>query len=647
MRSNIKSGKIYLFWVLIVTLILNDLSIAGQTEYNVIDFGAKGDGSVLETQAIQKAINTAYENGGGIVVIPQGTYKTGTLILKDNINLHLLSGAVLLGSGDINDYVAVDQKIESRTRGLYAKYFFIYAEGAKNISITGSGIINGNGKENFQTARPQNKRPYMIRFAGCQNVTFRDIQLLESGNWTLHILNCKDVIIDGVKLYNSTQGGNRDGMDIDGCENVSISNCRIWSVDDAIVLKSTNNKVCKNVTITNCSISSYASGVKTGTESNGGFENITVSNCIIENIPVHSAIELMTVDGGDLKNITFSNIVMNNVATPIFIYLGNRARPYKAGQYVKKVSAVQDIYFNNLTITGAKLPSGVVGLNYKQVKNISFSNISVRCSETLKGQPIAVNAVPLKDFSYPMARMFGVNMPAYGFYCRNIDGIRFNNINIFSADGEKRPAIVFDRVKNIYLNSVNANCENKNSEMVYLRNVNSLNSMFCAASQRISALFTAEKNNSNNLHLINNFMKKGQMELRETPALSDKEIYADFKSGFKYSIKNGDKINGLTAQNIAEKPLIIDIDMPEKGTPQICLLTKAEGKLPQKVIISYNNTIQDFTIDWNVWGWAPITLSGKFEKNKKMRFTIKSADSSSKLYLSKVFLKVLNLGYTD
>ncbi len=637
--------KVFKFYLVLFLSILS-ATMFGITEYNIKNNGAVGDGVVLDTESIQRTIDKAYEHGGGIVVVPSGIYKVGTLFLKDYVNLHLQIGATLLGSSDIKDYSEISYKMESRTNVLYTKYAVIFAEGAKNIAVTGLGIINGNGADNFQITRPQNQRPFLMRLVNCEDVTIRDIQLLESANWTFHLLGCRDVVVDGIQIINTTKGGNRDGLDIDACKNVMVSNCRISSMDDAIVLKATNNITCENISITNCVLSSDASAIKTGTESNGGFKNITVSNCIIKDVPIHAGIEFMTVDGGDLENVTFSNIVMDNVATPIYVYLGNRVRPFKKGQYVTKVSEVSDIYFDNITVTNAKLPSGVVGLNNKLVHNISFNNISVRYSETLDGEPLNVNSVPYKDLSYPMALMHGNNLPAYAFYCRNVDGLSFRNIKVYSAEGEKRPAFIFDKVNSLELYSVKSKSDNF-SPMVYLRNSANIYSTLCRTLNKTESLFEIEKQNCSDIHFVNNFLQKGQKEVIEIEALAETELFADINPESKFSVENGKNIDGLIAQEIAEKPITVEFEIAENLTPQICLLIKNNTEEPEKVKIKYNGIEQEFWVNWDKWGWAPITLIQQFTASKKVSIKIEPVSEKSKLVVSKVYLKNLKLGYTD
>lgn len=174
----IKSMLKKVFNVILLILSLAFLSCSS-TQFDVRKSGAKGDGVTFDTKPIQNSIDKAYENGGATVNVPAGTYLIGTIILKDNVELHLQPGATLLGSPDYRDYDEIIHKLDSRTNGLYAKHFMVFAEGAKNISITGTGVINGNGLNNFlEEDRPQNVRPFMIRLVNCDNVTIRDVKLL-------------------------------------------------------------------------------------------------------------------------------------------------------------------------------------------------------------------------------------------------------------------------------------------------------------------------------------------------------------------------------------------------------------------------------------------------------------------------------------
>jgi hypothetical protein len=629
--------------VLIIFLVLiNSFFASVNAQFNVKKYGAKGNGITLDTRFIQKAIDKAYENGGGVVDVPTGTYLTGTLILKDNVELHIQPGAIILGSPDYKDYEEIIHRLDSRTNGLYAKHFMIFAEGARNISITGTGVIHGNGLKSFQKSRPQNLRPYMIRLVNCENITIRDVKLLESANWTLHLLGCRDVNIDGIAIENGTDS-NRDGLDIDACNRVTVSNSRFLTGDDAIVMKATNDTLCQNITITNCIIRTNASAIKTGTESNGGFRNITVSNCILRDIPEHAGIELMTVDGGIMQNILIENITMENVATPVFIRLGNRARPFKQGQYVSHVDDVKDIYLNNITVLDSKLPSGIIGMHAKKIQNVVINNYSVRSSVGQK--PVAYNKVPFEEFSYPAASVFK-NLPAYGFYCRNVNELQMKNITMFSAENETRPALVFDRVNNLELSSVKAEVRPIITPMVYLRNSKNIVAHFCRSLTPGDMLFAEEENSVENIHFSDNILQTDQKEIVKVPPLQDESFFEDFETELKYNAESAEKFKGMDSWDLKNNPLKFEMNITKRGSLQLCLLMLNNSKQPEKVLVKYEGITQEFEISWNEWGWAPITLLKEYPADQKVDFEIYGNENSD-LKISKIYVRYQDVRKTD
>lgn len=631
------------FLVLISYLLVSSLLLSAYGQTDVKKFGAKGDGKTLDTAPIQKAIDRVNLSGGGTVNIPAGTYLVGTLVLKDNVNLHLQTGAELLGSPDYRNYTEIIHKFDSRTNGLYAKYFVIFAEGARNISITGFGTINGNGLKNYLKDDPQNLRPFTIRLVNCRNVIIRDVHILEAANWTLHLLGCTDVNVDGVVIENGVDG-NRDGIDIDCCQRVTVSNSRFSTGDDAIVMKASNDILCQDITITNCLIRTRASAIKTGTESNGGFKNITVSNCIIKDIPRHAGIELMTVDGGVMENILIENITMENVATPIFIRLGIRVRPFKSGQYVSRVDDVKDITLNNISVLNAKLPSSIMGLHNKKIRNITISNYTVRNSEIQT--PTPYNKVPFEEFSYPMAIMFQ-NLPAFGIYCRNVEDIHMQNITMYPADKETRPALGFDRVNDLDLLSVRGGNKNQTSPLVHLRNVNNVMAGFCRSFNTGNTLFEAEEGTCENILLSGNLLDNGQSELLKVPALADEHFFEDFKTEISYSVLNEKTEKGLPAHDLKSSPLKFSTDITKRGSLQLCLLILNESPQPAKVLVKYEGITQEFSISWSDWGWAPITLLKEYPVNEKVDFEILPADDKSDLKISKAYFRYQDLAKTD
>ena len=310
--------KHVIFFIILFTTPCLAFSANENIFYSVRDYGAEGNGKSLDTKAIQKTIDACSKAGGGTVYFPAGTYLSGTIFFKNNISLYLDAGATLLGSTDDADYPVTICEYRSYTDN-YTEKSLIYAEKVKNISILGRGTIDGQGeafKQRRSKENPYKLRPYMIRMIQCQDVTIRDVTIVNSPMWVQHYLACDDVLIDGITV-DSFVAGNNDGIDIDSCHKVRISNCDIFSGDDAIVLKATSDRACENITVTNCVLSTHCNAFKLGTESNGGFKNITFSNSTIYDTRL-AAIALEMVDGGVLQRVNINNISISNSGTAIF-----------------------------------------------------------------------------------------------------------------------------------------------------------------------------------------------------------------------------------------------------------------------------------------------------------------------------------------
>ncbi len=442
------------------------------TIFNVRDYGAVGDGKTLDSKAIRATVAACNEAGGGTIYIPTGTYLSGGIELQDNMNIHLDAGAILLANMDSTDY-----RIRAQ----------IFAEGKQSVSVTGSGTIDGHG--DMYVGFPE-FRVYPLRFNECQGVTVNDITLREATRWVQHYYKCDDVCIDGITVHSRTNpdieaprhlpgrpGRNEDGLDINSCRNVRISNCRIWSDDDGIVLKSTSERPCKNVTITNCIVSANASGIKFGTESGGGFQKVTVSNCVIYDTR-NSGVALETVDGGITEDITISNIVMENVkGSAIFIRLGNRGRPYKEKN--PPVGELRNVIINNIQgtrIGGWIKPEDqrvvgchVTGIPGYPVENVTLSNIRLSFKGGA-GIEYAFKEIPEREDAYPSCRMFGT-LPAYGFYCRHVKNIRFDNVELGFEHADHRQAMMFDDVQTVEIAGLNAQSLASTPSLIWFKDV--------------------------------------------------------------------------------------------------------------------------------------------------------------------------------
>lgn len=612
-------------------------------QLNVKTFGATGNGTVLDTRAIQSAIDKAHKAKGGVVLVPAGTYKIGTLILKDNVELHLQKGATLIGSANYRDYIAVKQQLSSRTRDLYARYFMIFAEGASNISITGAGVIHGNGLDHYQEVKPQNLRPYMVRLVNCNNVTITGVKLLEAANWTLHLLGCKDVNVDGVVIENKGEG-NRDGLDIDACQRVTVANSRFSTTDDAIVMKATNDTLCQDIAISNCTFREIGgSAIKTGTESNGGFKNITVTNCVIRDIDLHAGIELMTVDGGMMENIIISNITMDNVATPFFIRLGLRARPYMPMQYVQAVNETKNIQLSNIIAVNSKYPSSIIGLHSKKIRNVLVSNYTVHYAE--KQQPRAFNTVPFLEFDYPAAVMFS-ELPAYGIYCRSVEELNLQNITLQAAGGDARPAIAIDRGSQVYLHDIKAGLKNTSASMIYLRQSQAVKISNSRLLEGGSALVATEENTVSGLTLLNNEVTGTRPEKIMVKALPDAAPFEDFETSMKYVVTGTPSIQNQPATDISRQALRTRFTIDKEGSLQLCLLVLNESEQPQRLRISYAGITQEFWVSWQQWGWAPVTLIKQPRPGEVLEVEI-TGEGTAPLQLNRVYIRHQDIGFTD
>ncbi len=641
-----------LFFILVLYCIHAPLLFGGNS-YNVKDYGARGDSAQYETRTIQGVIDKAASDGGGTVIVPSGIYKITCLELKNNINLHLEPGSKLIASPDYRNYPEKIGRYESRTNGLYAKYFVIYAEDADNISITGSGIIDGNGKDYFQQGKPQNHRPYLVRLVNCTHVTIRDIKMMWSANWTCHLLGCRNVLVDGLEILTTfDDSGNRDGIDIDCCRDVTITNCRVISGDDALVLKTTGNNSCENIIISNCDLSSpSAAGIKIGTETNGDFRNITITNCIIHDLNRYGGIALMSVDGGVMENITVNNIIMNDVLLPIFVRLGNRARPSKVNDYVKRVSSIRKISFSNIIVDGTKNPCNISGLNIRKIENLYFRNIKLRYSNTNNEQYYPVNDVLLNEFGYPeLNPNLSKKIPAGAFYIKNVKNIDMQNISIECADEETRPAVIFDRVDDIELHSVKSTVNPQMPAMIYFRNCGNIYSNDCRTIGQNKNLFTAAAGTNTNIDLFHNFVQEDQVELSNIPEPEDLHTYDPVKDAeYKYSLTNAKLFKDHAAHDLADSSFKIKLPVgkDKRYTPQLCILALNNGEHAGNLKINYNGTEQVFPVDWQEWGWAPLTLIETFDKEKDVQFEISQDNSGSDIKISKIFVRYLELGYTD
>lgn len=475
-------------------MLMSTLALSAR-DYNILEQGAIGDGKTLNTKAIQSTIDNAELGGGGRVIIPRGTFVSGSLVLRSGVSLHLEKGAVLLGSLDPADYLRL-----SRWKS------FILAEGAKNIGITGQGEINGRGRQvalhldslfyagvldsadyNLRERRPKyDSRPQLIEFVRCEGIEVRHVTLKNAACWVQTHHECRDIVIDSVTTISDAYWNN-DGIDIQDCINVRITNCFVNSADDGICLKSHSPyKYCDSIYIANCTVRSSASAIKFGTRSLGGFRNVEIRDIRVYDT-FRSAIAIESVDGGFLENVLVDGIEATNTGNAIFMRLGARYNDFagKAPGTLKNVvlrNIRAEVAFDRpdsrYEIRGPALPffhntfpASIVGIPGHPIQDISLENIEIqypgRGNKGLAYMPLSrLKEVPELPKAYPEFSMFG-ELPAWGFYVRHVEGLKMKDVKISIKEADYRPAIVLDDVKGAVIEGLEVLGDSKEKEAVY------------------------------------------------------------------------------------------------------------------------------------------------------------------------------------
>ncbi|MCL5282877.1 MAG: glycoside hydrolase family 28 protein [Planctomycetes bacterium] len=439
--------RLFLLWVICAG---GASTLSGaQVLYDIRDFGAKADGQTLCTPALQAAVDKCAAAGGGTVYLPPGRFLSGTIYLKTGVTLHLDGGCTLLGSTNLNDYPPTVPAFRSYTDN-YTDKSLIYGEKLERIAITGRGVLDGQGAA-FKG--PYKVRPYMIRFVECRDVAVEGVTIRNSPMWVQHYLACDDVRLSGLTVK-SHVNANNDGIDIDSCRRVTITGCNVDSGDDAIVLKSCSARPCQDVVVSGCVLRSTCNALKMGTESNGGFQNVVLTGCAIHDTRL-AGVALEIVDGGAMDRIVVSDLTMTGVGAPIFLRLGNRARPFQEGMAAPGLGSMKNITISNIEAAGAN-PTGcaIAGLPEARIENVTLSNIRLSFAGGGTAEQ-ASRTIPEEVQKYPEYGMFG-KLPAYGLYCRHVDGLTLANIQLQLAGADQRHAVVFDDVRNATVDRLNA-----------------------------------------------------------------------------------------------------------------------------------------------------------------------------------------------
>jgi polygalacturonase len=477
--------------------------------FDIRTYGAVGDGKAVDSPAINKAIEAAAAAGGGTVLFPPGTWLSFSIRLKSHVALYLSQGATILAADSPLPHATTgynggtyDAAEPNTAWDAYQDYghnhwhnSLIWGEGINDISITGPGLIFGKGLSFGAgpgrpanalrpplTAAPPAVRPprgnytmfqaeqpgvgnKAIALKNCRNVLFRDFSILKGGHFGLLLTG-----VDNLTIDNLTIDTDRDGMDIDCCRNVRVSNCFVNSPwDDAICPKSSYalgyNRATENLTITNCYVAgSYELGtmldgtykkfapdvprlarngrIKCGTESNGGFKNITISNCVFEGC---MGLALESEDGALCEDIAISNITMRDVVSaPLFWRLGARLRGPKE---TTKVGTLQRIVVNNLVSynTVPHISSILSGIPEVPIRDVKISNVYIQHQGGGSADDARI-VLPEDADKYPDPGMFGPATPSQGFFLRHVTNLEMSHVEIQPATPDQRPSFYLEGV---------------------------------------------------------------------------------------------------------------------------------------------------------------------------------------------------------
>jgi polygalacturonase len=481
--------------------------------YDVRAYGATGDGKTIDSPAINKAIEAAADAGGGTVYFPAGTYASYSIHLKSHIVLRLDAGTTILAAEPPADLsTGYDAPEPNPGTDQYEDFghahwhnSLIWGENLEDVTIIGPGLIFGRGlsrggnrrdllpderkldkKDQPDLSLPKNPEaaaaikpgPFgfpsvkdtlpagvgnkAIALKNCHNVTFRDFSVLHGGHFGILVTGVDNLTMDNLKIDT-----NRDGMDIDCCQNVRVSNCSVNSpYDDGICPKSSlglgYTRPVQNLTITNCFVSGFDEGtmldgtrqrtvkyahgpngrIKCGTEGNGGFINVTISNCVVE---YSRGIAFESVDGALMEDITVSNIAMRDIVdTPLYIRLGSRLR----GPVGTKVGTARRIKIDNIVVHNSTAQAGmiIIGDPAAPVEDVSLSNIFVDYEGGGTAKDAEKVVAEYEDKArYPEPFRFG-KLPAWGLFARHVKGLDVHDIEFRSASDDLRPAVLLDDV---------------------------------------------------------------------------------------------------------------------------------------------------------------------------------------------------------
>lgn len=400
--------------------------------FNVMDFGARGNGISDDAIAIQKAVDACTNAGGGDVVFSANhTFLSGPVQLKSNVNIVLETNSVWKANPDESIY-----HLSAFGKNEGEGMMWIWAKDVENLSFSGHGTIHGNGirfmgAELFDSYELKpvttfDPRPHVLTLMEVRNLNIRDITIREGAYWTVHLIGCDGAVIDGINLLNNLKIRNGDGIDIDHSKNVRIANCHITSGDDAICLKNRREfeeyGSCHDIVVTNCVMESRSCTVKIGSENMDSIYNVVIDNCVIKGS--NRGLGIQNRDEGTVSNVVFSNIILDcqlwsdvwwGKAEPIYVTSYPRANGnhkdanwrFPKGQTVGRCGEVSHIYFNHIYATSEN-GCFIGGDTRDKVNNIYLSNVHLNLKKLTSYDGGVYDKRPCRGEGFIYNKVYGV-----------------------------------------------------------------------------------------------------------------------------------------------------------------------------------------------------------------------------------------------
>jgi len=469
-------------WMIVSAALLSLAAPAVGDDFNPKLFGAKGDGVSLDTDAINHAIGAAAAQGG-VVAFPPGSYLAGSIHLQSNVTLRLAAGCKIVAAPIGQQCYDAPEPNPAAARyqddgHSHWHNSLIWGENLHDVTIEGAGQICGDQLSFKRKRHDPLQADKAIALKNCRTVRLRDFTVLHGGHFGILATGVQDIEITGLTIDTD-----RDGIDLDCCENAVIERCWVNAPnDDGICLKSSwalgKATTTRDVTISGCLLSGYDCGtavdrtrqrkivypqrdrpvgrIKLGTESAGGFANVRIRDCVLRHT---RGLAIESVDGGALEHVHVERVSMEHVTdSPIFIFLGSRLRrPNPIGLN----SSIHDVTLSDISAgdIDPRFPAIIYGTDHEKVHDVTFKNIKLRFQGGGQRPSSSTQPTPSIDSRYPEPELFPT-APAYGLFACNVDGLTISHLEVTSDAADHRDAIVLEQATDVALREVRADHAN-------------------------------------------------------------------------------------------------------------------------------------------------------------------------------------------